>query len=1163
MSDTRVLYIEDDDEQRAELSAGLRDRGFTVTDSGSGREGLNILDAHGADIVLCDLNMPAIGGFEVLQKTRERYPDVPVIMITGHGTIQAAVRAMQVGAYDFMIKPIAIQELEATIRNALEKATLLKRLQRSEKTLEMILDNVPDIIYSLTPEGDFISLNRAGRTILGYTTEEMLGKSVYNVIYPDDRERIRKAFRIAQETGKQAFPTMEFRMVTRDGEVRHFEVSGKPIFENGRMVRHDGIVRDITLRREMQQKLKLYSQELERMVKERTEKLEFATQQLSALNEVSNRFTQIFNEQELLDEVPKLLTRSLDFDRCYLTLEIDGKFKLVSYSMEKDTPELIENFLKRVNDPNNEIPKPFIDSFRENKTVFIRDLNTDPRWPRQSGEVVRTKSMVAGPIRAEGKPIGIIIGNMQHHSRSMDEGDVTRFEMFVNMVGLALENIRAYQSLEKKVIERTKELRDANREMRQKTEKLEKTTFSLANANVQLLAMQEQLEKRNAELEVVLKELSESKGSIQAILDSSNSAILMINADGIVTASNPSLEVFFGIERNEILNKPVQVFAEKIKDNFKEPEAYQDHLEQLMSSPTEALEFDMVEIYEQGFELTNPSNRILAAMPDQVIDKDGAVIGRVWSYADITELRKADEQIHKIVEAAPVPLFVSRSEDGKILYVNENLSQLMGLSVDELTKFHVYDFNHSEQQRKELKHMIEDDGGVRNHETLLHKADGTAVWVLLSAQRTDMAGIPVVIGGLSDITERKAAEVALRESEGRFRGLVENANDIIYSCNEQNIFTYVSPNWTDLLGHPISEIVGKSFIQLIHPEDQSGVLDFFEKVWDTGEKQSGFEYRIQHKNGTWRWHTTSASVIRNEKGEVVTFIGVLHDVTEMKKVMDDLGLANRHLRETQSQLVQSEKMAALGVLVAGVAHEINTPVAAIDSMHDTQIKALEKLTGLIQNQYPEVMENPKMKTMLNIITEGDRVIESACDRVTNIVRRLRSFARLDEAELKTVDIHEGLDDTLTLIHHELKHSIKVTKNFGQIPQIAVYSGRLNQVFLNILINARQAMKEGGEITISTYAKEGKVFIAFKDTGAGIRPENVKRIFDPGFTTKGVGVGTGLGLSIVYQIIQDHKGEIIVDSEVGKGSTFTIVLPDNLEILVRGREKTSASAPASA
>ncbi len=1158
MSDIRVLYIEDDEAQRKQLSEDLRSHGFDVTDVSSGTEGLRVLNSEGADLVLCDLNMPGMSGLEVLQKAHEKQPDLPVVLITAHGTIQTAVKAMQDGAYDFMIKPVQPAEVETTIRNALEKAALIRRLQRSEKNLEVILDNVPDIIYSLTPAGEFISLNRAAEIILGYKNEEILGTSVFDLIYPDDRERIRAAFRIAVETGKQPFPTIEFRMVTRTGEVRYFEVSGKPIFENGKVIKHDGIVRDVTLRKEMQQKLRQYSQELEGMVKERTERLEFATRQLSALNDASNRFTQIFDEKEFLDEVPKLLTHSLDFDRGQVLLEIDGKLELASYSMEKDTQELIDNFIKRVRDPNIPIPEPILESLHENRTVFIRDLNTDPRWPKDPGVVIRTKSIVVSPVRAEGKPIGLVVGNMQHHTRAMDEGDVTRFEMFVNMVGLALENIRTFQSLERKVIERTKELRDANREMRQKADKLEKATFSLANANVQLLAVQEQVEKRNTELEIVLKALSESKGSIEAMLNSSNSGILMVNRDGIVTAANPSLANFFEIELKDILQQPVKIFAEKIRDRFKDAEAYDAHIHQLLTNACEVLEIDMVEIYEQGFELIN-TPRIIGAIPNPVIDPNNDVIGRVWIYTDFTELKKADEQIHKIVEAAPVPLFVSRFQDGQILYVNENLSNLIGLSPEELTLHRVYDFYGSEEERDKLRKLIEEEGGVRNYEYLLRKGDSTPMWVLVSAQKTDMAGVPVIIGGLSDITERKAAEVALRESEGRFRGLVENANDIIYSCNEQGIFTYVSPNWTLILGYPVSEVLGKTFAPFVHPEDLPPLLDFFEKAWDTGEKQSGFEYRIRHQNGTWKWHVTSASVIRNEKGEVVTFIGVCHDVTDMKRVMDDLGKANVHLRQTQSQLVQSEKMAALGVLVAGIAHEINTPVAAIDSMHDTQMKALAKLSTQLQSNFPEVLEHPKIKSMLAMISEGDRVIESACDRVTNIVRRLRSFARLDEADLKTVDIHEGLDDTLTLIHHEFKHSIKVNKNFGNIPQIAVFPGRLNQVFLNILINARQAMKSGGEITISTYAKDDKVYVEFTDTGVGIPPENVKRVFDPGFTTKGVGVGTGLGLSICYQIIQDHHGEILVKSEVGKGSTFTIVLPANLETMVRGQERAVAQA----
>ena len=360
-----------------------------------------------------------------------------------------------------------------------------------------------------------------------------------------------------------------------------------------------------------------------------------------------------------MDEVPKLLTRSLDFDRGQVLLEIDGKLELAAYSMEKDTQELIDNFIKRVRDPDIPIPEPILESLHENRTVFIRDLNTDPRWPKDPGVVIRTKSIVVSPVRAEGKPIGLVVGNMQHHTRAMDEGDVTRFEMFVNMVGLALENIRTFQSLERKVIERTKELRDANREMRQKADKLEKATFSLANANVELLKVQEQLEKRNTELEIVLMELSESKGSIEAMLNSSNSGVLMVNRDGIITAANPSLAKFFEIEQKDILQRPVKVFAEKIRDRFKDAEAYDAHIRQLLTNACEVLEIDMVEIYEQGFELIN-TPRIIGAIPNPVIDPNNDVIGRVWVYTDFTELKKADEQIHKIVEAAPVPLFVSR-----------------------------------------------------------------------------------------------------------------------------------------------------------------------------------------------------------------------------------------------------------------------------------------------------------------------------------------------------------------------------------------------------------------------------------------------------------------------------------------------------------------------
>jgi signal transduction histidine kinase len=274
------------------------------------------------------------------------------------------------------------------------------------------------------------------------------------------------------------------------------------------------------------------------------------------------------------------------------------------------------------------------------------------------------------------------------------------------------------------------------------------------------------------------------------------------------------------------------------------------------------------------------------------------------------------------------------------------------------------------------------------------------------------------------------------------------------------------------------------------------------------------------------------------------------DITEIKMTLADLAFTNQELRDTQSQLVQSEKMASLGSLVAGIAHEINTPIGAISSMHDTLVRAVTKLKQNLENRLPGTLdEDRQLQATFEIIQNANQVIESGCSRVTEIVRRLRSFARLDEAELKQVDIHEGLEDTLTLLHHEIKHNVTVNKNFGDVPPISVYPGRLNQVFLNILNNARQAIEDKGEITITTYVTNKKVTVAISDTGAGISQENLKNIFDPGFTTKGVGVGTGLGLSICYQIIQEHKGDIKVESEEGKGTTFTITLPMNLDDLL--------------
>jgi len=258
-----------------------------------------------------------------------------------------------------------------------------------------------------------------------------------------------------------------------------------------------------------------------------------------------------------------------------------------------------------------------------------------------------------------------------------------------------------------------------------------------------------------------------------------------------------------------------------------------------------------------------------------------------------------------------------------------------------------------------------------------------------------------------------------------------------------------------------------------------------------------------------------------------------HDMQQLEK-------KNRELQETQAQLVQAAKLAAMGQLVAGVAHEINSPLGTINSNFDVMGRVLRRL----QEESSNLPEASKQKTqkLMETIDPLMNLNRIACERIIHIVRDLKNFARLDEAEFKMADLNEGIETTLSLVGHELKDRIHVIKELSELPLVPCYPNRLNQVFMNLLINAYQSISGQGEIRISTALVDHEVRISISDTGSGIRKEHLDKIFDPGFTTKGVGVGTGLGLPISAQIVQDHKGSITVASEVGRGSTFTIALP---------------------
>ena len=258
----------------------------------------------------------------------------------------------------------------------------------------------------------------------------------------------------------------------------------------------------------------------------------------------------------------------------------------------------------------------------------------------------------------------------------------------------------------------------------------------------------------------------------------------------------------------------------------------------------------------------------------------------------------------------------------------------------------------------------------------------------------------------------------------------------------------------------------------------------------------------------------------------------------------------QELRATQSQLVQTEKMAALGKLVAGVVHEMNTPLGAINSATDVASRCVSAIVDVLESSpsIDEIKSSQALQRALRTLPDGNRVAVEASERLSRILNSLKSFTRLDEATIQEMDLHEGLDATLTLLEHEMINQIEVIKEYGDIPVVLCYPGEINQVFMHLLANGAQSIQDTGVITIRTFTDPNYVKVQIQDTGVGIPSEHLKTLFEPSFTKQGERVKAGLGLFTCYHIIEKHHGNIKVSSEVEKGTTVTVSLPKDMVLL---------------
>jgi two-component system cell cycle sensor histidine kinase/response regulator CckA len=557
--------------------------------------------------------------------------------------------------------------------------------------------------------------------------------------------------------------------------------------------------------------------------------------------------------------------------------------------------------------------------------------------------------------------------------------------------------------------------------------------------------------------------------------------------------------------------------------------------------------------YEGPYETTLGGEMVrIAVCSYPVKDGHGAIVGGMAIVEDVGDrlraesaLRASEQRMLLHVHQNPLGVIVWNN-DGRVAEWNQAATRIFGYPADEAMGRKAHELiipPHAQKSAAEwwdelrsrtagermMVENVDKNGRVIQcnwYNTALVDADGCTIGVASMVE---------------DVTERRNADTALRKSEMRFRSLIEHAPDAICVLRARR-FVYVNPAFAKYLGHASAEeLIGMQVDQVVHPEERASVH---------GRRTAALEHSVL---------TPQEYRLFRKDGELVTCEIVSMPVDydgEPAVLAMARDLSDRKLM--QARLLQSDRMASVGTLAAGVAHEINNPLAYVkanlDVLASRRIPQLAVLLRALEEERIEQFSNGEpddssyeLSERLSQIAAMVDLAREGAERVRSIVRDLKTFSRADEESTTPVDVSRVLDASVNMAWNEIRHRARLVKDYGEVPPVEANESRLGQVFLNLLVNAAQAIPEGRaseyEIRVRTYTDANeRVVVAVSDTGSGIPQDALYRIFDPFFTTKAVGVGTGLGLWICQGIVTALGGEIAVDSVQGKGTTVTVSIP---------------------
>ncbi|MBM3298379.1 MAG: PAS domain S-box protein [Deltaproteobacteria bacterium] len=456
--------------------------------------------------------------------------------------------------------------------------------------------------------------------------------------------------------------------------------------------------------------------------------------------------------------------------------------------------------------------------------------------------------------------------------------------------------------------------------------------------------------------------------------------------------------------------------------------------------------------------------------------------------------------------------FYISTREGQFLDCNQALVTMLGyesraemLSLNLTTELWA-----NPEDSPRFQETIERQGFVRDYQGAFKHKSGRLVYVGLSSQvwRDDKGTIRGYRGFVVDRTQERLVDGRLALLETRYRDLFNNMQDGVFVSDEKGVVIDCNQALCDIVGYTKEEFLELDYYQCLFI-DRNAVMDYRRQFTRSG-RVSDYELQIARKDGAIRDVSMSGYASRNDEGQIVSYQGMMRDITQAKRL--------------RMQLVQSEKLSAMGRMASQLAHELNNPIYGIMNCVD-----------LVRSAFSASDEKKKYLDLAY----------NECKRTSGLLIKMLKFFKPDEDEKSSTDINKLLEETLFFYERQFKNlNIRVTTALGDLPMLKAVASQLKQVFINMIINANTAMPTGGELKVSSRFDQlqNEIVVSIEDTGVGIAPENINRIFEAFFTTKKEVKGVGLGLSICYELVRNHGGGIELDSKVGKGTTFHIHLP---------------------